>query len=159
MRRTKFSQANILHHLKYLRKIAWSYHYTTGEDVDDLFSEACLCFLETIPKWAPEKGRVSTFMWKPVHNHLRNFLQVQKKYRGPLQEITRKVDVPVNNKPYFENLTIQSTPIAEILLKTPQRFIYLSQADAIRKVSRIMQANGISAIRIRQGIKHLQNNF
>ena len=39
-----------------IRKISWSFHYTTGVDYDELYAEASLAYCEAMNDWSPERG-------------------------------------------------------------------------------------------------------
>ena len=75
MKRTKFPQPKIENYLDLLRKIAWSFHITTGVEYDELFGEACLCYCETIKKYDRSKGAVSTFVYQSTINWIKVFLR------------------------------------------------------------------------------------
>ncbi len=58
-----------------VRKITWKFvNKYPGLEFDDLFSEACIIYLETEHLYCPEKGAFSTFMWTVITNHLKNVI-------------------------------------------------------------------------------------
>ncbi len=66
--------------LNLVRKIAWSYHKSTGLDYDDLFQEASLGGILAKERFDPERGVLfSTFCYHVVRNHLNTFLAKQSK--------------------------------------------------------------------------------
>ncbi len=62
-----------------IRKIVWSYSRSTGLEFDDLYSEACLAYLEAAAAYNPERGKKSTFIWTVVQNHIRIMLKKRKR--------------------------------------------------------------------------------
>jgi RNA polymerase sigma factor (sigma-70 family) len=61
-----------------VRKIAWKYAKKfPGAEFDELFSEACLAYLEAEEKYDMDKAQNSTFMWHVISNHLQNVLMKQ----------------------------------------------------------------------------------
>ncbi len=56
-----------------LRKLAWSFHRTTGVEWDELFSEACLSFILSLRSYKPKKGKLSTHVQTCITNHLIDF--------------------------------------------------------------------------------------
>jgi len=60
--------------LKMIRKIAWSYSRSTGLEYDELFSEACLAYLESLGHYDPSKGKISTYLHHVVNNSLNNLI-------------------------------------------------------------------------------------
>lgn len=65
---------------KLLHKIAWSFHRSTGIDRDELFSEACLAFVEKIESYDPSRGAQSTYITTVVSNALRDYMQSEYKH-------------------------------------------------------------------------------
>jgi hypothetical protein len=74
-------------HLNLLRKLAWSFHFTTGMDREELFSEASLAYCEAMQNYDSKKGRSSTYMWNCVKSHLLNVVKRENKYRLPLHSL------------------------------------------------------------------------
>lgn len=65
-------------HLKTIRQIAWRLHSTTGHDVQDLYSEGCLCYLLNLHDFNPNKGmKLSSFMWARITSRLLDYIKRQ----------------------------------------------------------------------------------
>lgn len=62
-----------------IRKIVLSYTRSTGENFDDLYSEACLAYLEAAASYDPKKGKKSTYLWKVVTNRINSNLKAAAK--------------------------------------------------------------------------------
>lgn len=66
--------------LNLIRKVVWSYVKTSPVlDFDDLFSEACLAYLEAEPKYDASKGKKSTFVHHVVSNRLNSLISKEGK--------------------------------------------------------------------------------
>lgn len=62
--------------LDLVRKIVWGHvKKNPGLEFDDLFSEACLAYLETEKHYDSRRGARSTFLWHTINNHLITFLK------------------------------------------------------------------------------------
>ncbi len=59
-----------------VRKIAWKFsEKVPGMDFDDIFSEACVIYLEGEKSFDPSKGtKRSTFLWVHINNELNNMV-------------------------------------------------------------------------------------
>lgn len=159
MKRTKFPQTNIIKHLKMIKKIAWSFHLSTGLDYDDLFQEACLIWLDNSCLWNPGKGKITTFMWCVITGGLRNWLKKDKRYSAPLEEMSKKADRPVYQVPYYELLSVEASAIAEIIVLCPDKFASSPKPEVINRVERIMVNNGWNLGAIKSGVRHLETVF
>lgn len=82
--------------LNLVRKIVWSYvRSTPGLEFDDLFSEACIAYLDAEKHYNPSRGKKSTFMWHTIKNTLN--LLIGKEDRTKSNETPRsKVDAPAS---------------------------------------------------------------
>ena len=71
-----------MENINLLRRIAWDYHCASGFEWEELFQEACIAYLESLPSYDTSRACLSTFIWCAVSSHLKNFLQKETKYRG-----------------------------------------------------------------------------
>lgn len=58
-----------------IRKVVWSYVRSTGLEYEDLYSEACLAYLEALPSYDPNKSKKTTFVWNVTKNRINNILK------------------------------------------------------------------------------------
>lgn len=66
--------------LNLIRKKVWSYINVYPElEFDELFSEACLAYIEVADRYDPAKGKKSTFIYRVVENRLNNLIKSEKK--------------------------------------------------------------------------------
>jgi DNA-directed RNA polymerase specialized sigma subunit len=62
-----------------IRKLAWSFHKSTGVDYKELFSEACLAYCESLKTFNPLKGcKQTTHAWTVIQNQLCDFVKQEK---------------------------------------------------------------------------------
>ena len=160
MIRTKYPQANILNHLKMIKKIAYSFHVSTGIEFEDLYQQACLIWLDTISTWNPAKSKVTTYMWNVLVNSLTSYIQKIDKYRKPLNEYdSAKMDEAVYQSYYFEKLSMEALAIVDLVTFNPSDFLFISKPQAINKIENKMSKSGWNASQIRYGIKQLEKSF
>lgn len=68
-------------------KIAWSFHNTTGIDIQELISEATLAYLKSFKKYNKNKGKFSVFIWRCMESALVNFCKQENKYHQFITEL------------------------------------------------------------------------
>jgi len=61
-------------YLDLLKKIAWSFHYTTGIEWSELYSEACYNYCLLMRNYDHTKGKISAYVYTAVSNSLRNYI-------------------------------------------------------------------------------------
>jgi len=64
-----------------IRKIAWSFHRTTGLPVDDLIGEAALAYSIELPKYDSNQCKIATFMYPRIRCHLIDYCKSQRKHQ------------------------------------------------------------------------------
>lgn len=144
-----------MENINLIRKIAWSFHDSTREDWDDLFQEASLAYLEGLEKYNPSRGRISTFMWRHVSNHLMNYLKEEQKHQAcSLDEIS--VGSPIKSNGYMESLSEDAQTIARIILLKPCKYSMLKPKAARWEIKRQLKRRGWSWLKIRTAIWRLK---
>jgi len=78
-----------MNYLNLVRKIAWSFHRTTGVDWRELFSEGCEAYYRVLHSHDFDKSKEMTWVYNCVTNQIINFLKEEDKYKN--KEI-REVD-------------------------------------------------------------------
>ena len=146
-----------MEHLGLIRKIAWSFHYTTGIDFDDLFSEASLAYCEGLSKFDPERGKITTFMYTHIQNHLRNYLQKNYTKQPNLISIdVVRVDHFSESTDLFDRLTPAAMEIARMLLSNPKPYAYTKPNAAKCRMAKVMLNKGWDMAKIWVGISELK---
>jgi RNA polymerase sigma factor (sigma-70 family) len=63
-----------------IRKLAWSFYYTTGIDWNELFSEVSLAYCEALQNFNPKKNnKFITFAYVSIRNHMITYLSRRSK--------------------------------------------------------------------------------
>lgn len=76
-----------MENINLIRKIAWSFHESTGLDWDDLFQEGALAYLEAMKTYDEKKGKITTYVWHCIVSRLKNYLKSEREYNHPLCSI------------------------------------------------------------------------
>ena len=91
-----------------IRKIAWSYHQTTGIEYEELFSEACLGYCEALHLWDPSRNvKLTTYAWHTMHRQLAEFLwNLNKNALNSTKIVTFSTNININPLDEIELLNI-----------------------------------------------------
>lgn len=142
-----------------MRRIAWSYHKTTGYNFDELYSEATLAYCEALQKFDPAKGvKPTTFVFTCIQNHLREFLTREKKHMVLTPLDVRLHDKTYEERNFLDSLSPEAYEVAKIILSSPKKYIGISFSDAVKRIQKITVRNGKSA-QVEIGIRDLQLAF
>jgi hypothetical protein len=149
-----------MENINLLRKIAWSFHKTTGMDWDDLFQEAAYAYCISMEDYKPEKGALSTHVWSCILNHLRNYLKEEMKQHGHLEYYeSLELALPnmsTNHPTFLDSLTMDAREIAKLVFSTPKKFVVLNIEEAEQRVIRIMLKNGWDCNRVVSALINLE---
>ena len=140
-----------------IRKIAWSFHRTTGYDWDDLFQEASLAYCEALKTYDPKKSKLSTYMWWCISSHLKTFVKGQCKKTDFIDSIEDVyADKPVANTSFLDSLGREARDIADVILSSPAEFDALDPRKALKKVVNKLRGKHWSAQKITRGVNELK---
>jgi len=147
-----------MENLNLIRKIAMSFSVTTGIDFDDLCQEASLAYLEAMKTYDPDKGKISTYVWHCIHNHLKNYVKIEQ------QENNVSIDdVEIYNTcepvSFFNSLTIEAMEIAKIIIASPRKFVCMSKDMSIKKLYEILTTKGWKTEKIQSGFSCLKKIY
>jgi len=112
-----------MENINLIRKIAWSFHLTTGLEWEDLFQEASLAYCEALDKYNPERGKLTTFMWYSISTHLKNYVKKNRKHSEhlcPIDELTNYESNSSNE--LFEKISEHGSQLLSILVATPEKY-------------------------------------
>lgn len=125
-----------------IRKIAWGFCKTSRLDYNDLFQEACLAYLKSLESYNPEKGALSTYMWRCISNHLTNYLKLEQKqpFGTPIEEFAEEFASSASN--YFEKLPEDALTVAKVVLHTPKVFAIRTHDDVVSLLKDVMEQKG-----------------
>ena len=147
-----------MENINLIHKIAWSFHKSTGMDVDDLIQEASLIYLEAIKTYDPSKGKLSTYIWKVTKNHLQSFVTYQNKWNDKTISIEEvDIDKPVSRYSLFDSLTREAKDIVDVVLSAPAEFDSLIPAKARKRVINKLRGKHWNMVKIAQGMDELKS--
>ncbi len=150
-----------MENINLIRKIAWSFHKTTGLDWDDLFQEASLAYCQAMKTYDPRRGAISTYMWWTITSHLKNYLRQELNHITPLTNIEEvpTFELPKTTDPLCNILSREAMLVAAVILRRPKKYDSMFPKQAKYRVSRILHRRGISWPVIWTGIKDLKLAF
>lgn len=159
MIRTKYAHTNILNHLKMIKKIAYSFHVSTGIEFEDIYQQACVEWIDKVHTWDSSKCKISTYMWNVLVNNLTTYTNKLKKHREPLEEFTVKFDEAVSSNYLFEKLPFEALAIVDLVAFNPSEFLFVDKSQAINKIEDKMVKSGWNLGQIRYGVKEIEKTF
>lgn len=128
-----------MENINLIRKIAWSFHLTTGLEWDDLFQEAALAYCEALKNYDSDRGQMTTYMWHCITSHLKNYLKEQEKQNSHICSIEDvSIDRLVSTYPLFESLSKEAQQIAEVIFNDPCKYLSIIPELAQKKIARKM---------------------
>jgi RNA polymerase sigma factor (sigma-70 family) len=147
-----------------IRKVAWSFHKSTGLEWDDLFQEAAIAYYEALESYDPSRGKISTYMWWCMISRLKNYRKEQdeykcRKYDG---EINYLEDVTLTKHPaqiaseFWESLSEEATQIANLIFASSKKFVSLPYEQVEERIIHVMTRQGWSIERAQKGIQDLK---
>lgn len=144
-----------------IRKIAWSFHHTTGHPWDDLFQEATLAYLEALRTYDPTRGALTTYMWYTISSALRNYLRREHKYSNPLvptEELLRWESSDTRSS-LADILPRDAMNAAQVILQRVDKYDLMPPREATRQLARTLHRRGMSWCRIWSAIRDLKTAF
>jgi DNA-directed RNA polymerase specialized sigma subunit len=150
-----------MEHLNLIRKIAWSFHHSTGFDWNELFAEACWLYCKALKTYDPARGAVTTHVYQFITAELINFLKKEKEYKSPtipIESMSRK-DSAVMFTYFFESLSREAQKVAKVILENPEMFDCMSPDEAKRTVAKMLRDQGVQMKTIWCGIRDLKLAF
>lgn len=152
-------------HIGLIKKIAWSFHCTTGIDFNDLVSEGILAYHESFEQWDPsgKRGQFSTFIYNCIKNHLTNYCKRETKFnsgRYCLEDVdvekTPELFSISKGKDIFESFTQDAEQIAKIILQRSKRIVVLPENEVEPYIVSILSHKGWTENRALHGLQELK---
>lgn len=127
-----------------LRKLSRVFHQSTGIEIDDLFQEASIAYLKAIDKHDPEKGKLSTYAWWCISNHLKNYVKEERSHQFSLSVFDEEIENEFSYCPsnYFENLPEDALEVAKVILRTPKLYVTRTEEDVVARLKNVMEKRG-----------------
>lgn len=123
-------------HLNMIRQIAWSFHYTTGIEYEELFSTGCLEWCEAILVYDDDrKTSLSTYAYTRVQKYLINY--VKSEHLRKTYSLEEVCETKFNFSPdyeFYQRETIKGDTLKAFNL-------ILSQSENFEDVSSKMARN------------------
>lgn len=113
---------------KLIKKISWSWHKTTGIDLETLIAEANVAFVECQNNYNPQQGKFSTLLWHAIGNKFKNLIayRYQNRHDGTeveLENLALSNPSMQEKKCIFKStllsLSKEAQQIISIVLETP----------------------------------------
>lgn len=160
-----------MENINLLRKIAWSFHKSTGLDWDDLFQESYLAYRYALEHYNPDKDiKITAFIWIHVSNQLKSYYQKEKDFVNPLTKAYSREHCKVKNisawipddsllpsNSFFDSLTADTQEIVMFILTYSKKFIRLNNKQACQKIKTIMLKKGWEPERIEYSLNNLKS--
>jgi hypothetical protein len=156
----KISNVNLI------RKIAWSFHKTTGIEWEELFSEALFKYVLLLKEYDLEedssKGKISTYIWTSISNGLKSYIEQKGKIYQPLEHIDNIDELDWNNynsSPFWEGLTEEAQGVARLVIKYSEHFVCLTPEQVEQRIYYILIRMGWKKEKILSGINNLKQVY
>lgn len=137
-----------------IRKIAWSFHNTTGLDWDDLFQEAAYAYCVGMQTYDAEKSKISTHMWHCITNHLRNYIREQQGPEFIPLEALERTTAPSSN--FLDTLSKDAYYIAQMVLRASKKYVVRDLEDVEDRIITLLVQRGWSPVRISTALIDLE---
>jgi len=143
MDRNELLQENI----NLIRKIAWSFHHSTGLEWDDLFEEACVGFLISYDRYDSNKSKLSTWTFHTVRNHLIDYCRKNSKKWSSLSLLPFEPEDPKHQEPCFledlmNSLSGDAKEVVQTIMEAPSDFFTLPPKMARGKIRDFLREKG-----------------
>ena len=143
-----------------IRKVAWSFHKTTGLDWEDLFQEASLAYCKALKQYDPDRGvQLSTFMFWAIRSHLLNYIAKEKKHHNhiiPFEDLAEDYHTGTS---LFEQISTEGQQLISVLFSSPVDFEQPMSTSFSMKIGKKMMGEGWERNKIWATLKELKNIF
>lgn len=150
-----------MENINLIRKIAWSFHYTTGIQFEELLSEATLAYLEAEQEFDEvAKTKKSTYAYFRMKNRLINFCKDEQKVKFMPGADLREGGT--EQTPFFEimdSLPQNCQQLADIVLKSKVDFLAMPPKDARGMIVEELREHGWSWSKIWDSMRDMKQNL
>ena len=156
-----------MEHIQLIRKIAWSFHKTTGLEWEELFAEASLYYCRALTTYDPTRGqKLTTYVWRSISCELINYIKKNQKISDNYSslEIEKLWNRPWETTPFktssvFEALTKEAQEIVALILALPERFSEDTPKQAQKHIVNILKERGWKKDKIEAAMKNIKIAF
>lgn len=141
-----------------IRKAAWSFHATTGLEFNELLGEATIAYYEAKATHNPKKSKLTTWAYRHIQNHLKNFSKRQIMYVQDAYIPERSVHQPPT--PFFEIAELFSDSglaIVNRVLDNPHNYLSMSAKSARGTIVKELRQEGWSWSQIWNAMGDVKN--
>jgi hypothetical protein len=156
----KISNVNLL------RKIAWSFHKTTGIEWEELFAEALFKYVLLAKEYDLEensdKRKVSTLIWTSISNGLKSYIEQYGRINGPLEHLGDAEEWKWDRYdalPFWENLTEEAQGVADLVIKQSDHFAVIPPEQVEKHIIFVLSNMGWKMEKILTGINDLKRAY
>lgn len=157
--------------MKLIYKVAWSFHNTTGIDLEELIGEASIAYCEALHQWDGESSKASTYAYTVMRNTLIVYIQ-KKKLPTQSLDLLMEEHHQVPHEPYedvdyfeeelsYEKLTKgwsdDCKELIAIIFYTPMKFYDIPPKKARGRLIKILRNNGWIWPRIWDAIRDVKS--
>jgi len=148
--------------LNLVRKVAWSFTKSTGQEFDELFSEAVLAYIEAVQSYNPEKAKLSTWVTQTMTNQLITYCAKEKIYTNFPEFFEDTISGQENQerkylfKEWIQNLPRDLQLICKIIFETPNEILAGSPKASRSKLVKKLREQEWSWPRIWKGVRDMK---
>jgi len=155
MRRTKYTPSQLFkeEHLNLIRKIAWSFHRTTGLDFEELFHEACYHYCRGCNQFQEGQGeKLTTYVFPVIQSGLIDFIAKEREWVGQKAVLIQEGgSTPVYE--YWSDLTGDILEVIDFILENDEEIAKLTPKRARGVVRDHLRDQGWTWPRIWEAIR------
>jgi hypothetical protein len=146
----------MIENINLIRKIAWSFHKTTGCDWDDLFQEGMIAYFNALGTHDICRGALSTHVWHCVSSHLKNYVKKEREFSFPLMDLSEVQRLSITGTPLWESLSEKAQKALNIIIDNPEKFVALPPVLAEQLLRKILFENRWTLKEVRETIKEFK---
>ena len=159
-------KTNVEKNLNLIKKLAWSFSYSTGKDYEELYGEALMAYIDAEKKYDPTKSTISlnSFAWGIMRNRLIDYCTKKDEviYEHQMPHECMIPEPAYNPTALFElidSLSPTSKVIADMVLNNKDEFIGYSVKECRNKIREMLRQSGWSWSMVWDGIRNIKSDL
>jgi hypothetical protein len=161
---------NYKNYEKLVKKISWSWHKTTGIDLETLIAEANVAFVECQNDYDFQQGKFSTLLWTAIENKFKNLIAYKRQGRHNGIEVELE-NLALSNLSTQEKrcifqdalikLSQEAQQITSIVLEAPADLLAMLQKPRLSKhqLTKHLRLKGWKIPAINKAYVEIKNNL
>jgi hypothetical protein len=151
-----------MEHIDLIRKIAWSFHRTTGLEWEDLFQQAVLTVIEYQKDYDPERGCMTNWITQVANSGLMIYIKRQGVSLGgsvsPSEEINwLNPESDLICQESFARMSEEAKAICRIVLHAPGEFLSLGPKRSRGMLTSLLRKEGWKWKEIWRGMNDIKS--